>query len=174
MLLHLVPPVTEVGLARSFGAHHARTHRIDGRADASEELAESLSYFPRVSDIDDGSSPGKQQIDFQVKPEARGLGLNSREIARQIRNAYYGSEALRQLRGKNEVKVMVRFPEDERDSVGYLNNMRIRTANGGRVPFNSVAEVEVTESPTMIWRFDRERSVRVSAEVDTDTCHRRR
>jgi multidrug efflux pump subunit AcrB len=63
---------------------------------------------------------------------------------------------------------MVRFPEDERDSVGYLDNMRIRTPDGGRVPFNAVAEVEMTESPMFIRRFDRERAVRVSAEVDKE------
>jgi multidrug efflux pump subunit AcrB len=63
---------------------------------------------------------------------------------------------------------MVRFPKDERDSVGYLNSMRIRTPSGGRVPFSSVAEVETTESPLFIQRFDRERAVLLTAEVDKD------
>ena len=63
---------------------------------------------------------------------------------------------------------MVRFPKDERDSVGYLDNMKIRTPGGGRVPFHSVAEVELTESPAFIRRFDRERAIRVSAEVDKE------
>ena len=64
--------------------------------------------------------------------------------------------------------MMVRFPKDERDSVGYLDNMRIRTPKGGRVPFNQVAEVTLEDSPSVIIRFDRERSIRVSAEVDTE------
>ena len=63
---------------------------------------------------------------------------------------------------------MVRFPREERDSVGYLDNMKILTPNGGRVPFHSVAEVETTESPAFIQRFDRERAIRVSAEVDKE------
>jgi multidrug efflux pump subunit AcrB len=71
-------------------------------------------------------------------------------------------------RGQDEVKVMVRFPRDERDSVGYLDNMRIRTPGGGRVPFHAVAEVEMTESPLLIQRYDRERAVRLSAEVDKE------
>mgnify|MGYP001814910054 FL=1 len=71
-------------------------------------------------------------------------------------------------RGQDEVKVMVRFPRDERDSVGYLDNMRIRTPDGGRVPFHAVAEVEIGESPTRIRRYDRNRAVQVSAEVDKE------
>jgi len=71
-------------------------------------------------------------------------------------------------RGQDEVKVMVRFPRDERDSVGYLDNMRIRTPDGGRVPFHAVAEVELGEAPLRIQRFDRERAVQVSAEVDKE------
>jgi multidrug efflux pump subunit AcrB len=63
---------------------------------------------------------------------------------------------------------MVRFPRDERDSVGYLDNMRIRTPDGGRVPFHAVAEVELGEAPLRIQRFDRERAVRLSGEVDKE------
>jgi multidrug efflux pump subunit AcrB len=85
-----------------------------------------------------------------------------------VRAGFYGEEVQRVQRGQDEVKVMVRFPRDERDSVGYLENMRIRTPDGGRVPFHAVAEVEMAESPTTIRRFDRERAVRLSAEVDKD------
>ncbi|MGB5987171.1 MAG: efflux RND transporter permease subunit, partial [Desulfobacterales bacterium] len=70
---------------------------------ASQELAEALSYFPQAADISDGFAPGKQQIDFQVTPEARSLGLRAEDIARQVRHAYYGATALRQQRGRNEV-----------------------------------------------------------------------
>jgi multidrug efflux pump subunit AcrB len=77
---------------------------------ASEELAQALAFYPNVVDIDSGFSPGKQQIDFKIKPEGRRMGLQSQNVARQIRHAYYGAEALRQQRGRNEVKVMVRLP----------------------------------------------------------------
>ena len=81
---------------------------------ASAEVAEALGYYPNAVDIDDGFSPGKQQIDFKIRPEGRSLGLRSREVARQVRDAFYGAEALRQQRGRNEVKVMVRLPWSER------------------------------------------------------------
>jgi multidrug efflux pump subunit AcrB len=108
------------------------------------------------------------EIKLNIKPEAEALGLTLADLARQVRAGFYGEEVQRVQRGQDEVKVMVRFPEDERDSVGYLENMRIRTPDGGRVPFHAVAEVELAESPTTIRRFDRERSVRVSAEVDKE------
>jgi multidrug efflux pump subunit AcrB len=142
-----------------------RHDNLEVLKNASQELANSLSYFPRVSDIDDGFSPGKQQIDFQVKPEARGLGLNSREIARQVRNAYYGSEALRQLRGKNEVKVMVRLPFDERLSEYHLEEMIIRTSSGKEIPLRQAVTFSRGRSYTSIERRNAQRVVTVSADV---------
>jgi len=85
-----------------------------------------------------------------------------------VRAGFYGTEVQRIQRGQDEVKVMVRFPQHERDSVGYLDNMKISTPSGARVPFRSVAEVELTKSPSLIQRFDRERAVLVSAEVDKE------
>ncbi len=132
---------------------------------ASAELADSLSYFPRVSDIADGFTPGKQQIDFQVKPEARSLGLNSREIARQIRSSYYGSEALRQLRGKNEVKVMVRLPLDERLSEYNLEEMILRTPSEKEIPLRQAVTFSRGRAYTSIDRRNAQRVVSVQADV---------
>ena len=101
-------------------------------------------------------------------PVSQSLGITLQDLASQVRAGFYGTEVQRIQRGQDEVKVMVRFPREERDSVGYLDNMKIRTPNGGRVPFHTVAEVELTESPTLIQRFDRERAVRISAEVDKE------
>lgn len=77
-------------------------HRMDLLEMASADLAKALTYFPNVEDVDDGFAPGKQQIDFRVRPEARSQGLTSQAVARQVRHAFYGAEALRQQRGRSK------------------------------------------------------------------------
>ena len=135
---------------------------------AAKDLENRIRGYEGVYDIRNSYERGLPEIKLNIKPEAEALGLTLSDLARQVRAGFYGEEVQRVQRGQDEVKVMVRFPEDERDSVGYLENMRIRTPSGGQVPFSAVAEVELAESPTTIRRFDRERSVRVSAEVDKE------
>ncbi|RPH95790.1 MAG: efflux RND transporter permease subunit [Lysobacterales bacterium] len=135
---------------------------------AAKDLENRVRGYAGVYDVRNSFERGMPEIKLNIKPEAEALGLTLADLARQVRAGFYGEEVQRVQRGQDEVKVMVRFPEDERDSVGYLENMRIRTPDGGRVPFHAVAEVELAESPTTIRRFDRERSVRVSAEVDKE------
>jgi multidrug efflux pump subunit AcrB len=135
---------------------------------AAKELENRIRQYEGVFDIRNSYERGTPEIKLNIKPEAEALGLTLSDLAGQVRAGFYGAEVQRIQRGQDEVKVMVRFPRDERDSVGYLDNMRIRTPDGGRVPFHAVAEVELAESPTTIQRFDRERAVRVSAEVDKD------
>jgi len=135
---------------------------------AAQELARKMATYEGLYDIRNTYERGRPEIKLNLKPEAEALGLSLQDLASQVRSGFYGTEVQRIQRGQDEVKVMVRFPQEERDSVGYLDNMKIRTPNGGRVPFHSVARVEMTESPAFIQRFDRERSVRVSAEVDKE------
>ena len=135
---------------------------------AAKDLENRIREYEGVFDIRNSYERGTPEIKLNIKPEAEALGLTLSDLARQVRAGFYGEEVQRVQRGQDEVKVMVRFPRDERDSVGYLDNMRIRTPDGGRVPFHVVAEVELSESPTRIQRFDRERAVQVSAEVDKE------
>jgi multidrug efflux pump subunit AcrB len=135
---------------------------------AAKELETRIRKYDGVFDIRNSYESGIPEIKLNIKPEAEVLGLTLSDLARQVRAGFYGEEVQRVQRGQDEVKVMVRFPRDERDSVGYLDNMRIRTPDGGRVPFHAVAAVELSESPTTIQRFDRERAVQVSAEVDKE------
>ena len=135
---------------------------------AAQELARRMGTYKGLYDIRNTYEQGRPEIKLNLKPEAEALGLSLQDLASQVRSGFYGSEVQRIQRGQDEVKVMVRFPREERDSVGYLENMKIRTPSGGRVPFRAVAEVEMTESPAFIQRFDRERAVRVSAEVDKE------
>jgi multidrug efflux pump subunit AcrB len=135
---------------------------------AAKDLENRIRQYEGVYDIRNSYESGTPEIKLNIKPEAEALGLTLADLARQVRAGFYGEEVQRVQRGQDEVKVMVRFPRDERDSVGYLDNMRIRTPDGGNVPFHAVAEVEIGESPTRIRRYDRNRAVQVSAEVDKE------
>ena len=142
------------------------SHRnVDVLARTSAEVAEALDYFPNVIDIDDGYSPGKRQLDFKIRPEARSLGLRSRDVARQVRYAYYGAEALRQQRGRNEVRVMVRLPKKERTSEHYLENMVLRTPSGTEIPLMEAVDVQQGRAYTTIDRRNGRRVVTVTADV---------
>jgi multidrug efflux pump subunit AcrB len=132
---------------------------------ASAELAQALAFYPNVVDIDSGFSPGKQQIDFKIKPEGRRMGLQSQNVARQIRYAYYGAEALRQQRGRNEVKVMVRLPKSERVSEYNLEEMILKTPTGKEVPIREAVEISRGRAYTTIDRRDGRRIVTVSADA---------
>jgi multidrug efflux pump subunit AcrB len=140
--------------------------RMDLLEKASAELADALRYYSNVTDIDDGFSPGKQQIDFTIKPEARSLGLEAREVARQVRHAFYGAEALRQQRGRNEVKVMVRFPIQERISEYSLEEMIIKAPNGTEILLRDAVTITRGRAYTDINRRQGRRIVTVTADVN--------
>jgi multidrug efflux pump subunit AcrB len=133
---------------------------------AAEELKYELTRYPGVFDVSDSFRSGKQEIKLQLLPEARNLGLTLNDLGSQVRNAFYGVEAQRIQRGQDDVRVMVRFPESERASVGDLENMYIRTPQGSQVPFYSVAQFDVARGFSEIRRLDGRRVVEVSADVD--------
>lgn len=132
---------------------------------ASEELAASLAHFANVKDIDDGYTPGKQQLNFKMLTEGRSLGLTASIVARQLRGAFYGAEALRQQRGRNEVKVMVRLPKAQRISGYDVDSFIVRTPAGADIPLHQVATLEAGRAYTTINRRDARRTVSVTADV---------
>ncbi len=134
--------------------------------EASAELAAAFAEFPIVSDIDDGFSPGKRQYDFRIKPAGRALGLTAAAVARQVRDAFYGAEVLRQQRGRNEVKVMVRLPEQERLSAYDVDELVLRAPAGGEVPLRDAVTIERGRSYTTIDRRNGRRAVTVTADVN--------
>lgn len=143
------------------------SHRdIDVLKEASAALALRLEDFSNVTDVDDGFTPGKRQFDFRIKPEGMSLGLTSREMARQVRHAFSGVEALRQQRGRNEVTVRVRLPEEQRRRIYDVEHLMIRTPAGTFVPLMDIAEVERGRAYTTITRRDARRTVTVSANVE--------
>nr|ACX49738.1 AcrB/AcrD/AcrF family protein [uncultured marine bacterium 1n22] len=105
-------------------------------------------------------------MQLRIKPAAETLGLTLQDLGRQVRQAFYGEEAQRIQRGRDDIRVMVRYPRDERRSLDALEKMRIRTANGSEVPFSQVALVESGRGFASIERVDRKRAVNVTASVD--------
>jgi multidrug efflux pump subunit AcrB len=140
--------------------------QLDELREAARATRFQLSQFPGVIDIRDSFRGGKQELELEILPSAEALGLTARDLGRQVRQAFYGEEAQRVQRGRDDVPVMVRYPESERRSLADLENMRIRTADGTAVPFRSVARVKLDEGFTTINRIDRRRVVNVVAQID--------
>ena len=137
---------------------------------AATELAHALAGYAGVRDIDDGFARGKPQLSLTLKPEARSLGINATDLARQVRSAFYGAEALRQQRGRNEVRVMVRLPEHERRTAHTVEQLMLRTDGGGEIPLFQAADVERGRAYTEIRRREGRRIIAVTADVDESTA----
>ncbi len=133
---------------------------------AARRLKAELATYPGVEDIEDTYAAGKREFKLHLLPEARNLGLTSVDLARQIRGAFYGAEALRLQRGRNEVKVMVRYPESDRKSPFDLTQMRIRTPKGGEIPLLRAARLDAGTGYSEINRYNRKRVINVTAGVD--------
>ena len=138
-----------------------------------EELKHILGTYPGVFDIADSFEPGKDELQIQLKPSGRTLGLTLSDVSTQVRHAFYGAEALRLQRDKDEVKVMVRYPENQRRSLANIERMRIRTPGGQEVPFSQVALVNIAQGYASIERAERRRVVRVTADVDENITNAR-
>jgi len=145
------------------------SHRDVGTLDvAGERVAAALQKFANIKDVDDGVQLGKMQFDFTVKPDAQALGLDARTIAQQIRHSFYGAEALRQLRGRNEVKTMVRLPESQRGSEFDIENLVLLTPQGGEIPILDAVDIERGRAFTVIERNNGRRVIEVTAETKRD------
>lgn len=134
---------------------------------AAKDLRQTLGGFDGVFGVSDSFRAGKREATFKVRPEAEALGLSQASLGRQVRQAFYGEEALRFPRGREEVKVMVRYPADARRSLGALEDLRIRAPGGAEVPFEEAADVEWGRGYATIQRSDMQRKLNVTADVDT-------
>lgn len=131
----------------------------------SAELKTILRTYRGVYQIADTFRPGKNEMRLDIKPEARTLGLTLEDLARQVYAGYYGDEALRIQRGRDDVRVKVRYTEDERSTLARLEQVRIRTPQGYEVPFFSVADVRFEAGNSNIIRVDGLKDITVTAEV---------
>ena len=138
---------------------------------SADRLKKALAQYPGVGDIADSYPEGKRELKLHLRPAARTLGITEAELGRQIRSAFYGAEALRIQRGRNEVKVMVRYPEEDRKRLQTLESMRIRTPDGGEIPLAQAATVESGHGFSVISRTDRKRVIDVTASVDSGVAN---
>ena len=168
-----IPGASELSITHAlFGGGKAIDIQFNG-ADLEEMQAvvnktkERLEQYPGVFDVTDTSRGAKPEIQLSLAPEGETMGLSLIEIGRQVRQGFFGEEVQRIQRGREDVRVMVRYPETERRSVGDLEGMRFRVPGGDDVPFSTVAEATLGRGPASITRVDRNRSINVLAAVDS-------
>ncbi|MFP4597685.1 MAG: efflux RND transporter permease subunit [Persicimonas sp.] len=135
---------------------------------AAEQLADQMATYSGVFDIDTGFRRGKEQLDLRLKPGARALGVTESDLARQVRSHFFGAEAKREQRGRHELRVYVRRPESERDSEQNIEELLIRTPDGGEMPLEQAAYITRGYSFTSIEREGGSRVIEVTGDVDTN------
>ncbi len=139
---------------------------LDRVQEAAGRIKAKLAEYPGVVDITDSFRGGKPEIKLAVTSAGEALGLTLQDLGRQVRQGFFGEEAQRIQRGRDDIRVMVRYPERARRSIGDLEQMRIRTPNGDETPFSTVADASMGRGFATITRVDRNRSISVQAEVD--------
>lgn len=169
-----IPDVVELSFsadAVSLGADidlELRGRDIEQLGRAAAELTKTLENYQGLYDISNSYRSGKRELTLRVRPEAEALGLTQTDLGNQVRDAFYGREAQRVQRGRDDVRIMVRFPRENRESLSALENMSIRLPDGTEVPALSVAELTPTIGNSTINRTDGQRTVNVIASADRD------
>ena len=133
---------------------------------ATEAVKDRLADFAGVFDIADDNTPGKWEFQFRVKDRALSTGVTPTDLGETVRNAYFGAEVMRLQRGRHEVKLMVRYPKEERESLIDFREIRVQTADGSQRPITELAEVELSRGFSEINRVDQMRSITISADLD--------
>ncbi|MBT6337732.1 MAG: efflux RND transporter permease subunit [Desulfobacula sp.] len=140
---------------------------------AADELKQEIAKYPGTFDITDNFRPGKMEKRIHIKKGAKSLGITMADIATQIRQAYYGDEVLKIQRGKDDIKVMVRYSQKERESEASIDELRIRTRDGREIPLNQVADIEMKRGYSTIQRVDRKRIIIVISDINEDIANAR-
>ncbi|MBL4660015.1 MAG: efflux RND transporter permease subunit [Alcanivoracaceae bacterium] len=130
-----------------------------------------LKQYPDVFDITDSLSNGKNQVELKLKPQGQVLGISLSDLARQVRQAFFGAQVQRIQRGRDDIRVMLRYSLPERSTLNTLETMLITSSNGTQVPFHEVAEIINGKSPSVINRLDRHRTVNITADVNKENIN---
>ena len=134
--------------------------------EAAELTKARLSQYPGVIEVTDSYRGGKPEVELALTSEGRAYGLTLENLGRQVRQGFFGEEAQRIQRGRDDLRVMVRYPRQDRRSLGDMERMRVRTPAGDEVPFSTVAAASIGRGPASITRVDRSRTINVQADVD--------
>lgn len=132
----------------------------------AEKVKRRLATYPTVFEISDSMSDGKSEIQIELTDQGKALGMTRSDVSQQVRQAYFGAEAQRIQRGRDDVRVMVRLPLGERQSLSSLKNLLIETPAGGAVPLSHVVDFIPGTSPSTIRRIDRYRTLNVTADIE--------
>jgi HAE1 family hydrophobic/amphiphilic exporter-1 len=133
---------------------------------AVEDCKAKLAEFPGVFDITDDSRPGKWEFQIQVQERAQSMGVSTADLAETVRASYYGAEVMRLQRGRHEVKLMVRYPDEQRRSLSNFEEIRVRTGDGAERPLTELAKVQVERGYAELNRVDQQRCITITADVD--------
>lgn len=133
---------------------------------AKELLKEELKTIDGVKDIQDDTPLGNNEFIVDLKPRGKALGFTLRDLTTQLRQGFYGQEVMRLQRGRDEMKMWVRFTKDDRLSISQIENLKVRTPSGDFVPFKEVADYRIERSLRRIRHEDGHRSIRVMANLD--------
>lgn len=133
---------------------------------AVEEVKQKIATYKGVFDVSDDSRPGKWELQLREKENAVALGVPLESIARTVRASYYGEEVMRLQRGRHEVKLMVRYPEEDRKSLARFDDIRVDGGDGVQRPITELAEVSVSRGFSEINRIDQKRSITISSDIN--------
>ena len=143
-------------------------NNLDNMLKAADELANEIKNKEGTFDVSSDFRHGERQFKIFLKPDASRYGLTLEDIAKHVHSGFFGRETIRFQRGKDDVKVMVRYPrESGRDSISFFRKLRIKIPSGGQVPFLTVAGIELEPGQSIIRRKDRMRRIQVSADVSS-------
>ena len=136
---------------------------VEQLSKAASLLKSELEDFESLKDVTDSDQKGRREIDITLKPRAHALGLTLQEVVGQVRQGFYGQEIQRIQRGRDEIKVWVRYSPEDRSALGILDQMRIRTRDGAEYPFGELAEYTIARGLTRINHLNRKREIKVEA-----------
>ncbi len=169
-----IPGAKELNFRAEIGRHgDPISIRLSGQdfdklSEVAAQVRVRLAEYDGLFDIQDSFETGKAEIKLRILPEGELLGISARDLGRQVRNAFYGAEAQRFQRGRDDIRVMVRYPREQRRSLESLSSMRIRTPDGIEVPIGNVAEIEMGQGFSKIKRIDRQRTINVAADANKE------